>query len=96
MIEKIMSNVICPIETSTGIYKIIEHCLLNNGQETSHSRNIILDDNYRKPLNGNLSDNEIRRLDVDGMVKVLKMFASKYLNDLKNELNKYHLKININ
>ena len=84
MIERIMSNVICPMETSTGIYKIIEHCLLNNGQETSHSRNIILDDNYRRPLNGNLSDSEIRKLDVDGMVKVLKMFASKYLNELKN------------
>ncbi len=70
------------IDSPKYMYKVVKSCLEKNGQNTEHSRNMILGD-YRRPKHGGLSSKEDVLVSISSTVEILKHFAKKYLVDLK-------------
>ena len=90
MDNEILNTIDVPIENQSSMVKIIEHCLLKDGQNKKHSRSLILD-GYRKPANSNLSTEDEEKYNIGYCFMTLKYFAEKYLKDLKKlnaDLNK--------
>ena len=81
MIEEQIMAASVPIEKKENIHYITESCLQNEGQLEHHARTLKLND-FKAPINGNMTLEEVSQELIKMTMKVLTYTVSKYLKEL--------------